>query len=222
MIQRRGLREPAPGFGAPFAAHAARKAQFVQRLDGLVAPQQARDRIRVRLRIQLRRTNHAQAELVRRLDDANHAPPTGRLRRLERLFGGDEPGAVDDLRIDAALLRPAREGVGRTLDLVAGQLTIHGSDVNSHITLAQPKFIENDRVVSEMRVGEVPFQQIPHFPVARWLGRDSCAQGNRRGVQTSLQVFDRWEVERYGYCSFRFCSRWAAARKSAICSSFAA
>jgi hypothetical protein len=129
----------------------------------------------------LRRTNHAQAQLVRRLNDTDQPPPRRRLRRFERLLSGHEPRAIHDLGINTPLLRPSRQRVGGTLDLEGGQLAVDRGHIHAHIALTQPELVEKNGVILKLIVREVSLQQVAHFAITGWFGREPGGYRNGRG-----------------------------------------
>src|SRR5688572_24401093 len=137
---------------------------------------------------------------MRRFDDTHQPPPAGRLRGRESLFRRDEPRTIDDPGVQALLLRPPRERIGRALDLKTGQLAIHGRHVDADVSLAQPELVEDDRV-GLVPLGKVSLEQRPDVPVLRRIGTHPRGKryGRQRRHSIGVSAEPRWCVR----CLFR-------------------
>src|SRR5687768_12619652 len=163
---------------AAFAPNASSASDLLERGNRLVAPQQTRDRVRVRLWVGRGVANHAQSQLMRCFHDPNQPPPSGRLRGFESLLGSDQPRAIDHFGIDPALLRPSRQRGGGTLNLEPGQLAVHGRDVNANVALTQAELIQ-DHGAGDVQIRQMSLEQVANTAVARRVGTGS--RGERYG-----------------------------------------
>lgn len=155
LIEREHVDQAAPNKLAPLALHPSQMTATLEDRQCFVVPQQLCDRERVRVRVDVGCAHDRQRDTGLALIDADDAPPAWHARATQLALRGDQPRAVEHLRVAAALPRPASEGVGLALDLVTGEFAVDQDDVDSDAAFAEAQLVNDEGIVAEMLGGQV-------------------------------------------------------------------